>query len=83
MKYVARIDWHPQDYTERWNEMLARCVEVFGLPNDRRYVTYVNENYMDFIFTSEEDRLLFLMAWPAHIPQSTPYLLAKDQEHEH
>jgi len=31
MKYVARIDWTSDDYNERWNEMLARCVEVFGL----------------------------------------------------
>lgn len=73
MKYVARINWTADDYTERWNEMLARCVEVFGLPNDRRYVTYVNADYMDFIFNDERDRLMFLTAWPAHIPQETPY----------
>ena len=83
MKYVARIDWHPQDYNERWNEMLARCVEVFGLPNDDRYVTYVDENYMDFIFRHESDRLLFLTGWPAHIPDTTPYLLPEDQENRH
>ena len=83
MKYVARIDWHPQDYNERWNEMLARCVEVFGPPNDARYVTYVDENYMDFIFCNEGDRLMFLTGWPAHIPESTPYLSLKDPEHEH
>ena len=74
MKYVARIDWHPQDYNERWNEMLARCVEVFGLPNAKRYVTYVNENYMDFIFRDEGDRLMFLTAWPAYIPDKVAYL---------
>jgi hypothetical protein len=78
MKYVARIDWTPDDYNERWNEMLARCVEVFGLPNDRRYSTFVCENYMDFIFREEGDRLLFLTGWPAHVPDSIPYLL--DQE---
>ena len=83
MKYVARINWHPQDYNERWNEMLARCVEVFGVPNDDRYVTYVDDNYMDFIFNDEQVRLLFLTAWPAHIPQSTPYLPSKEHEHEH
>ena len=83
MKYVARINWTPDDYNERWNEMLARCVEVFGLPNSHRYVTYVNENYMDFIFRDEGDRLMFLTAWPAHIPDSTPYLLPKDLEYEH
>lgn len=79
MKYVARINWQPNDYNERWNEMLARCVEVFGLPNAERYVTYVDENYMDFIFTHAADRLLFLTGWPAHIPESTSYLLSEDQ----
>ena len=83
MKFVARINWHPQDYNERWNEMLARCVEVFGLPNDDRYVTYVDADYMDFIFCDKADRLLFLTGWPAHIPDSTPYLLPEDQEHAH
>jgi hypothetical protein len=79
MKYVARINWSPDDYNERWNEMLARCVEVFGLPNDRRYVTYVDENYMDFIFQDENDRLLFLTGWPAHIPDQIVYGLPEDQ----
>lgn len=73
MKYVARINWAPGDYNERWNEMLARCVEVFGLPNSQRYMTYVDENYMDFIFDNEQDRLMFLTGWPAHVPQDTPY----------
>ena len=80
MKYVARINWTPDDYNERWNEMLARCVEVFGLPNSDRYVTYVNENCMDFIFRDPHDRLLFMSAWPAHIPESTPYILPEEQE---
>ena len=83
MKYVARIRWHPQDYNERWNEMLARCMEVFGLPNDDRYTTYVDENYMDFIFRHESDRLLFITGWPAYIPDATPYLLPEDQENRH
>jgi hypothetical protein len=74
MKYVARIDWTPDDYNERWNEMLARCVEVFGLPNDRRYTTYVCEGYMDFIFQDEQDRLMFLTGWPAHVPDHVEYL---------
>ncbi len=72
MIYPARIDWHPGDYNEQWNHMLARCVEVFGLPGDR-YTTYVNADYMDFLFHNEQDRLLFLTGWPSHIP--------KDQEH--
>jgi hypothetical protein len=70
--YTARILWQPADYTERWNHMLARCVEVFGLPGGR-YTTFVDTNYMDFLFRDEQDRLLFLTGWPAYIP--------KEQEH--
>ena len=75
MKYVARINWQPDDYNEQWNEMLARCVEVFCLPCQDRYVTYVNANYMDFIFNHKDDRLLFLTGWPAYIPDTVDYLL--------
>jgi hypothetical protein len=67
MMYTARILWQPNDYNERWNHMLARCVEVFGLPGDR-YATYVDADYMDFLFRDEQDRLLFLTGWPAHVP---------------
>jgi hypothetical protein len=80
MKYPARINWSPGDYNERWNEMLARCVEVFGLPNSDRYQTHVDENYMDFIFQDEQDRLLFMAGWSAHIPKTTPYLLPEEQQ---
>jgi hypothetical protein len=73
MKHVARINWNPNDYNERWNEMLARCVEVFGLPG-ARYSTYVDSHYMDFIFKDAGDRLLFLAAWPAYIPETVEYL---------
>jgi hypothetical protein len=76
MKYVARINWSHDDYNEQWNEMLARCVEVFGYPN-QRYTTYVDEHYMDFIFRDEQDRLLFLTGWPAYVPDSIPYLLPR------
>ena len=80
MKYVARIDWRPGDYNERWNEMLARCVEVFGLPGNR-YHTYVDTEYMDFIFDDEQDRLLFLTGWPGRVP-STDELLKQGKAYE-
>ena len=47
--------------------MEGEVVEVFGLPGDR-YTTYVDANYMDFLFRDEQDRLLFLTGWPAHVP---------------
>jgi hypothetical protein len=63
--------------------MLARCVEVFGLPNDQRYTTQAGQEYMDFIFRDEQDRLLFLTGWPAHVPDSLPYLLDQEDPDEH
>jgi len=69
MIYPARIDWHPGDYNEQWNHMLARCVEVFGLPGDR-YTTRANADYMDFLFRNEQDRLLFLTGWPSRVPST-------------
>jgi hypothetical protein len=63
--YTARINCN---YNERWNETLARAVETFGLPGDR-YCTTVNINSMDLHFKDEQDRLLFLIGWPAYIPK--------------
>ena len=53
------LTWH-DEYNEmlRWNEMLARVVEVFGLPGDR-YITDVNVNDMTFWFCDPRDALLF------------------------
>ena len=62
--FIARINYN---YTERWNEILARTVEVFGLPGDR-YMTSANVDFMDFKFKDEQDRLLFLTGWPAYVP---------------
>lgn len=66
--YPARIDWWQDDTFKRWNDHLARIVEVFGLPGDR-YRTRTEIDFMDFIFFNEQDRLLFLTGWPAFIPK--------------
>ena len=69
MKYVARINYdHPTlvGY-QNWSNMLARVVEIFGLPGDR-YITSPNVDFMDFAFNNDQDRLLFLTGWPAYIP---------------
>lgn len=65
--YTARINWWEGDTYKIWNEHLAGIVEVFGLPGGR-YLTHTDIDYMDFEFFSEQDRLLFLTGWPAHVP---------------
>jgi|688.fasta_scaffold83146_5 hypothetical protein len=69
MIYRARINYdHPTlAGWPNWSNMLSRVVEVFGLPGDR-YTTSPNVDFMDFNFTHEQDRLLFLTGWPAYIP---------------
>lgn len=59
MKITVRIPWdreHDNEY--KWNEVCIRAFEMFGLPGER-YTTYANIDYMDFIFNSEKDALLF------------------------
>jgi hypothetical protein len=58
MTYPARILWQPTDYTERWNHMLARCVEVFGLPGDR-FITDIGPEAMTWAFRDDRDALIF------------------------
>ena len=57
---------HNSDWS--WSDLLARVLEVFGFPGDR-YTTAFNVDFMDFVFKDKQDRLLFLLAWPAYIPK--------------
>lgn len=59
MTSTVRIPWDRNyDNEYRWNEVCARAIEMFGLPGER-YTIYANIDYMDFIFNSEKDALLF------------------------
>jgi hypothetical protein len=54
-----RLHWqHSLNEMQRWNEALARVVEVFGLPGVR-YITDVTINNMTFWFRDHRDALLF------------------------
>ena len=59
MTSTVRIPWDRNyDNEYRWNEVCARAIEMFGLPGDR-FETHANIHYMDFIFKSNKDALLF------------------------
>jgi hypothetical protein len=46
------------NHGEAWNELLAWTVETYGLPGDR--VTFrPSKRYMYFVFTNENDALMF------------------------
>jgi len=55
---TVHIPWSKKlDSLLEWNEITASIVEHFGLPGDR-YVTELNENYMNFKFYNEKDGLM-------------------------
>jgi len=67
MSSTVRIPWrreHDNEY--QWNEVCARAIEMFGLPGDR-FRTYSSINYMDFIFVSDKDALMFALEHNGHI----------------
>lgn len=59
MASTVRIPWsRDHDNIYRWNEVCARAIEMFGLPGDR-FETHANVHYMDFVFKSNKDALVF------------------------
>jgi hypothetical protein len=59
MATTIRIDWERETTNEKyWNEVCARCIEMFGLPGGR-YFTHAYVDYMEFIFNSEKDAIMF------------------------
>ena len=59
MSSTVRIPWERKyDNEYKWNEVCARAVEMFGLPGDR-FTTHANIHYMDFVFKSNKDALMF------------------------
>ncbi len=59
MTSTVRIPWDRNyDNEVNWNEVCARAIERFGLPGDK-YTTHANIHYMDFIFKSNKDALMF------------------------
>jgi hypothetical protein len=59
MSSTVRIPWERNyDNEYRWNQVCARAIEMFGLPGDR-FTTHANIHYMDFVFASNKDALMF------------------------
>ena len=59
MSSTVRIPWE-RNYDDEtwWNEVCARAIERFGLPGDK-FTTHANIHYMDFVFKSNKDALMF------------------------
>ena len=53
---VITVPWENQS-NKWWNETCALICEHFGLPG-HKYVTEINEHYMNFVFYDDRDALL-------------------------
>jgi hypothetical protein len=63
---TIRVPWQdPFNHGAAWNELLAWCVETFGLPGDRMQFR-PTEEYMDFTFDDEHDALMFQLKSAGH-----------------
>ena len=59
MSSTVRIAWGRNfDNKQRWNDVCAWTVERFGLPGDR-FQSHANVEFMDFVFKSNKDALMF------------------------
>ena len=60
----VRLFWSeindPNNEHVLWNEICARACEQFGLPGDR-FKTHIAHDWMDFIFVSEKDAVMFML----------------------
>jgi hypothetical protein len=62
MIYPVQLDWATNPSMKYWNEVCAWTIEHFGLPGGR-YSTVIDTDYMIWKFHTEEDQLLFILAW--------------------
>jgi len=60
--YPVTLDWTRRPSMEAWNEINAWTIEHFGLPGIR-YRTEVSTERMTWYFETEQDKLLFVVAW--------------------
>lgn len=61
MSSTVRIPWQwRDDSVYRWDEVCARAIECFGLPGGR-FTTHANTDFMDFVFVSNKDALMFAL----------------------
>lgn len=60
--YPVRLTWERRPYMEPWNEICAWTIEHLGLPGIR-YRTEITSEDMTWHFATQEDQLIFTLAW--------------------
>jgi len=66
MPATVRITWEDKGRDVEWNEICAWAIEHFGLPG-KKYMTKVNELYLDFLFQDSKDALIMSIKYSAPI----------------
>jgi len=56
--YMIRVAWKNGDTVSDWDEKCIWAIENFGLPGNK-YITDLNEQYMDFLFKDSQDAVHF------------------------
>ena len=60
--YPATLDWARRPNDAQWDEICAWTIKHFGLPGIC-YVTEISAERMTWYFETEQDQLLFTLAW--------------------
>lgn len=56
--HMVRISWKNGDTVSDWDHKCIWAIENFGLPGNK-YITDLNEQYMDFLFKDSQDAVHF------------------------
>jgi hypothetical protein len=56
--YYCTIPWRDGDNNQHWDKICISAIELFGMPG-KRYITYINQYQMSWIFKTPQDQLLF------------------------
>ena len=59
MEITIEVPWSREHNTrEKWDELCAWAIETYGLPGSR-FMWHPRYDAMDFVFTDEDDALMF------------------------
>ena len=59
MAITIRVPWEDQyNHGDAWNELLAWCIETYGLPGEKVQF-HPTAEFMDFTFDDEHNALMF------------------------
>ncbi len=61
-EYPVTLVWNLNPSMQRWDKICVWAVEHFGLPG-HRYRTEISTEHMTWFFGTQQDQLIFTLAW--------------------